>query len=454
MASSQRLDADRPVVVIGAGWAGLAAAHELRRAGVPVVVLEHAPTPGGRTFSFFDPASGEMLDNGEHVLLGLCTAFARLLDEAGLGSAVAWQGLRIPVRAGRRGDGLLYSKRLPGRWHLAPALLRYSLLSLADRMRVLQAGARLARPLPAPQLDTITFADWLRDHHHSVEGIHDFWDLVGTAVFNARSDQVSAELAAETFGLLMRSGWRGGRLGLFTRPLGDLSQAYSHHLKERLGVRFEFGQRAEQILTEGGRVHAVATRSGKLIAARAVVAAVPHDRFAALIARSGLTTRVNVPALAWSPILNVYLFYSERVFHGTVAALPDVWGAFVFNRGRLLHGVDSANDGRALVASISAADGLSGRRGRDIADTVNVTLAQSLGIPPASYAKAVWQPHATFLAAPGTHRARPSTITAVPGLFIAGDWTNTGWPACLEGAVRSGITAAMACRSPAGGVRP
>ncbi len=443
MASSQRLGGELPVVVIGAGWAGLAAARELRRHGVPVVVLEHARRPGGRTFSFADPVSGELLDNGEHVLLGLCTAFTRLLDEAGLDSAITWQELHIPVRTSRRGDGVLYSKRLPGPWHLAPALLRYSLLSMTERMCVLQAGARLASPLSASQLDAVTFADWLQSHRQPARGIHDFWDLVGAAVFNARSGQLSAQLATETFGRLIRSGWHGGKLGLFTRPLGELSQAYGHYL-ERLGVRFEFGQSAEQVLTEGGLVHAVATRSGKVIAARAVVSAVPHDRFAALIARSQLAKLVNVPSLAWSPIVNVYLFYSERVFDGTVVALPDVWGAFIFNRGRLLHGVDSADDGRRLVASISAADGLRGHRGGDLAHSINLKVAESLAIPLAGYAKTIWQPNATFLGEPGTSRSRPGTTTAVPGLFIAGDWTHTGWPACLEGAVRSGAAAGAA----------
>ncbi|MBX5436624.1 MAG: FAD-dependent oxidoreductase [Alicyclobacillaceae bacterium] len=442
------------IVIVGAGWAGLAAAWEISRRsaggeghGRPEIwLVERAPRPGGRAFSFRDRATGLELDNGQHVLLGCCDQFVHFLQEIGLGAAVRFQDLLdIPVFAGGRWERLA-SARLPGPLHLLRLLTQYRHLSLADRWRLL----RVVRPLQRPdhrQRDNMSFADWLALQGQSARAVERLWDLVGVAVLNGRADQVSAGLALESFRIGVISGWRAARLGYLTIPLGYAARAAAEALQAR-GVHVLFHQAVDEVLVESGRVKGVRIRRGPTLEADAVVAAVPHDALYKLLPPAWRLHEAFAQSarLAWSPILNVYLLYDQPVFHEEVAAFCGGVVQFVFNRGRLLGEPDL--DGRWLSVSLSAAGGLRNWPAAKVIDRVDEELRRTFPRPASGarclHAATVWQPRATFLAAPGTWRLRPPPKSPVSGLFLAGDWTDTGWPACLEGAVRSGRRAAEA----------
>jgi squalene-associated FAD-dependent desaturase len=446
MAKADCLSVTR-VVVIGAGWAGLAAALALsrERSGLEVTVIERSRRAGGRAFSFQDPKSGRWLDNGQHVLLGCCSEFVACLQEIGMGDAVWFQPLlHIPVyRDGRW--SWLSSRRWPGPLHLLPALLGYGHLSLRDRLRVL----RLAVPLAIAdtrKADEQSFADWLAAHGQRVDAIARLWELIGVAVLNACATEVSAGLAVQALRMGVMNGWQAARLGYFSRPLGFLADRAVRVLKDR-GVRVMLGNGVRSVESERGKVVGVRLQDGTILPADAVIAAVPHDVLNRLLpGQNAAPTSMGTAAqLPWSPILNLYLLYDRPLMKGEVAAFADGFCQFVFNRGRLL-GEDEL-DGRWLSVSISAADAYRSQAPERLIARADAELKQAFagaGVGAARLVSAVpvWQTRATFLAKPGSWTKRPSYRGAISGLFLAGDWTDTGWPACLEGAVRSGRAAA------------
>ena len=430
------------VVVVGGGWAGMSAARELAQNGASVTLFERQSYVGGRAFSFFDPATGRVLDNGQHVLLGCCAETVRLLRDIGQADAVKFQeALEIPVFA----DGVwtrLYSHpRFRGPTHLLPGLVGYRALSLSDRVRAMAIGLRMLQLRDRQALDRRTFAEWLRQHGQSETAIERLWDLVGVSVLNCHADQLSAFEALNAFAIGVLPGHEAARLGFFVKPLADLAAALRSDLEAK-GVSLHLGTAVKGLMVQSGRVTGVRVQDHVVPAAR-VIAAVPHDALGRMVP-SGAS--VLLPGFEWSGILNWYLRFAEPVWQGTVFALADAPSPFVFNRGRIFD-PGGADDGRLLAVSVSDSPMAPGDGRRALIAQLRRTLAEAL--PAINEVKllgdrVVVQPHATFRARPGSAGARPQTRTGVEGLYLAGDWTASGWPASLEGAVRSGQSAAAA----------
>ncbi|GLV13216.1 phytoene dehydrogenase [Alicyclobacillus hesperidum] len=436
------------IVIIGAGWAGIATAEALLSKGINpkrIVLLERTPYPGGRAFSFVDRETGLALDNGQHVLLGCCDRFIALLKRLDVRSGYRLQPLLdIPVYH----DGQMSriaSKRLVGPLHLLPALLAYRHLSPSERASTLAGALAFMRPR-AEKLDAVSFAKWLQSTGQSDTAIRLVWDLVGTAILNGHAGEISAGLAAHSFHIGFMRGWQPARLGLFTRPLGDLARDAIDRLVAR-GVTIRYSTYVERVQVAKNKVCGLSLRDGSFVATEQVVSTVPHDALLRVLPDewAGKEPFHGIAKLRWSPILNVFLNYDRQVLAEDVFAATDFDGMFVFNRGRLLP--DSGQDGRWLSVSISAADRFRDWTHQEIIRGVQEAIGKACKDARDAKllaAKVVWQPKATFLAEPGTWHLRPQTVTPITGLFLAGDWTRTDWPACLEGAVRSGETAALA----------
>lgn len=433
------------VLVVGAGWAGMAAAWALCRQGASVTLVDARHYPGGRAFSFRDPVTGLWLDNGQHVLLGCCTAVQDLLAEIGESEAVTFDRLNLPVHCGGRW-WRIQSRPWPGPLHIVPALLGYGPLSLRERLAAVRVGGVLRRAGRAETLDGESFQAWLARHGQSPAAIGRLWDLVGVSVLNAHADAVSAGQAVAAFRLGVVAGWQAARLGLFRKPLGILAERMAAHLRAQ-GVELRLGGTAREFLWRDGRV--IGVRVGEeTLSADAVIAAVPARALAALLGASpseagARAVREAATGLAVSPIVNVYLVYDRPVMDKAFFAVADRVSQFVFNRGRLLD-PGSEWDGRFIAVSISGARDLRDRRGR-LGRTVAEEMAEILpraGTAHLTRVREVWQPEATFWARPGTWELRTAGGAMAPGLAVAGDWTDTGWPASLESAVRSGNAAA------------
>lgn len=435
-----------PVAVVGAGLAGLTAALDLARAGRRVLLIERRPYAGGKAFSFRDPIDGAELDNGQHVTMRCCTALHALLEQVGAAGLVRYQpALRVPVldpRSGRAG-AILSAPRLPAPFHLAPSILRYPHLGMVEKAalgRALAPMARIARrggALP----DDETFAGWLRRHGQGERAIAEFWDLIIRPTCNDRSDAVSAAQAFQVFRDGFLADPHAADIGLFQGGLSAISDAVLRRFAEHGGQTL-FECRARGVGTaESGALRVELGGAGPIEAA-AIVLALPPAAAAALLPAEW-RARGPFDALdrfATSPIVNVHMRWDREIAAEPITAVLDDRLQFVFAR-------PAPEGGQWLTASLSAAREQAAMPQEEVAADAERAVR---GAWPAARGAALvrWrvikERDATFRPLPGIAAARPGPATPIPGLVLAGAWTDTGWPATLESAVRSGRAAAAA----------
>ncbi|WP_217915026.1 hydroxysqualene dehydroxylase HpnE [Miltoncostaea marina] len=425
------------IVVCGGGLAGVAAACEAALRGAEVTLVERRPFLGGRAFSFTDPASGREVDNGQHVYLGCCPAYIGLLRLLGtLGRTTLQPRLRAPVRDrdGRR--GVLAAAPLPPPLHLGASFAAYPHLSAREKAAALRALAVLTAlpPGPTDRLDERTFADWLRDHGQGERAIARFWDLIVLPTCNDRSDRVSAALAAFVFQRGVLRSTRGSAIGWSRVGLTRLVDPAARAFLEARGGRVLTGRAVERADGDG-----VALRDGERLPADGVVLALPPER-----ARAAAPEALPAdPALGASPIVNVHLWYDRPVMDEPFTAVVDGPAQWIFNRSAM--GAVAREGEHHVAVSMSGARREVGVPRERLAAELRAELDHVL---PASRraelvaSAVVKEPRATFAQGPGQAARRPGTATALARVALAGAWTATGWPATMEGAVRSGILAA------------
>jgi len=453
----------RRVAVIGGGLAGITAALRLADAGREVTLYERRTVLGGLTHSF---RRGELdVDNGQHVFLRCCTSYRALLDRLGVAGKVALQRrLDIPIRsplaareASRersRSRGVaeastptqarLRRTALPAPLHLGASLMRYPLLDAGQRLRFIRAALALRRvDRTDPATDARAFGDWLREHGQDARTVAAMWDLVGIATLNAPAERASLALAAMVFqvGLLTDAG--AADIGWSLVPLGELhGEAASRCLREA-GARVVTGNRVGRIEPRGhGWLVGV---GGEEHVVDQVVLAVPPPVAEGLLPPGSVPMPPGWSArLGSSPIVNAHVVLDRRVMSEPFVAGVGTPVQWVFDR-TVQSGLTGG--GQYLAMSLSAAD--------ELIDVPVGTLRERLLpelvalLPQAASATVLdffvsRERHATFRPEPGSGALRPRTRAAVPGLFLAGAWTDTGWPATMEGAVRSGDAAAEA----------
>ena len=431
---------DPPVAIVGGGLAGIAAALALGEAGHQVTVYEARPRLGGATHSF--DRGGLTVDNGQHVFLRCCTAYRGLLDRLGTTDRVHLQDrfdVRVLTPSGRRGR--LRRTALPGPLHLLPALATYSLLRPADRVRAVRASLALRGLDPAdPALDRIDLGTWLAAHGQRGPARRALWDLLAVAALNIRSEDAALGAAAMVFRTALLGRADAADLGVPAAPLGELhGTAAQDAVKRRSGeVRL-----SAKVTAVGPGTSVVV--GGTWIEASAVVVAVPHDQAARIVPRAAAPDRDRWAVLSASPIVNVHVVYDRPVTGLPFAAAVDSPVQWVFDKTA----VAGLDDGQYLTVSVSAAD-------RWIDAPVAALRAEFLPalerlFPAARRARirdffVTRERRATFRQCPGSGALRPAAATRWPGLYLAGAWTDTGWPDTMEGAVRSGLEAARLVR--------
>ncbi len=423
------------VVVVGGGFAGFAAACRLAGDGVDVALFERAPRLGGRCASF--EHEGETLDYGQHILMSCCTAATGFLERIGAEPTVSFQDyLSIPILC--EGERIVIrSAPLPGILHLLPSLLRYRPLSFGERLAALRAGAALS----VGRRGDATFGAWLARHGQNERTVRRLWNPVSIAALNAPADRVSVAAARKVF----RDGFfqpDGASIGLFTSPLGSIFDAARKYVEARGGLA-EVGAGVSRVLFDRGRAVGVELDDGRSIDAEAVVSAVPPDALERLAGGRPELTHVLEAAgrLEWAPIVNVHLWLDRPALADEFAIAVDSPVQAVFDVGKLHEKCGSTH----LVLSQSAADAWVDRADAEVVDNLTTALREVLPVVrDAEIRRSLVIRHreATFVPAPGSDALRPAARTPIDGLFLAGDWTATGWPSTIEGAVRSGIGAA------------
>ena len=429
------------VAVVGGGLAGLAAALACADAGARVTLIESRPRLGGATWSF--RRHGAWFDNGQHVFLRCCTEYRRFLDRLGVSRHVFLQSrLDVPVISpSGRTARLRRSVRLPAPLHLGAALAGYRHLSRRDRVRLFPAALALRNVDPgAPGSDQETFGQWLAARGQSAAAVECLWDLITLPTVNLPAAEASLAMAAKVFrtGLLEEAG--AADIGWSRLPLGQLHGEAGREAVEAAGGRVRLRTPVAAVEPGASSVRVVTT-GGHAAEYDGVVVAVPHDKVDGLLPPRTVPLQSRLAELGTSPVVNVHVLYDRRVTDHALLAAVDSPVQWVFDHTEPA-GLDR---GQALTVSLSAADAHLGRPAAALADHVVGELARLL--PGATTARVehtvVTREHAaTFRAVPGTGALRPGPATAHPRVCVAGAWTDTGWPATMEGAVRSGSAAA------------
>jgi squalene-associated FAD-dependent desaturase len=439
--------------VVGGGLAGIAAALSAADAGAEVVLIERRPTLGGLTSSI--QHNGLSFDNGQHVFLRCCTEYLAFLERIGAAEQVYLQPrLDVPVLApdGRRAT--ISRNALPAPFHLAVSLAKYRHLSLGERARLMRAALALRRLDPEDRsLDEVSFADWLQRHGQSARAIDRLWNLIALPTLNVSAQDASLALAVKVFrvGLLDQSD--GADMGWSKVPLAQLHGANALRALDAAGVDTHLNAAASSIERNSTGSFVIGAADNGLAVDAVIVATSPRA-----LASFGVPSGASIAeGLGASPIVNVHLVLDRRVTELAMAAVIDSPIEYLFDRTES-SGVTS---GQCLVLSLSAADRYLGVGSPEL---VSMFLAALRDLFPAAReaqlvdALVTRERAATFRASPGTNAFRPAMTTEVPGIFLAGAWCDTGWPATMEGAVRSGNQAASEAlaylsESPVNGVR-
>jgi squalene-associated FAD-dependent desaturase len=394
------------VAVVGGGLAGLAAALELVDAGQEVTLFEARPTLGGAVQTLpereGDPAPPP--DNGQHIALGCFTEYLRFLDRVGEGSSFLRTRLGLPV-VDENGRFATIAPSLP-------ALLRYAHLPARDRLRIplVTARCRTAKAEPGE-----TFGSVLRRLGASDAAIDRFWDVFIRPALNLRADEVDAEAGLFTVRTALLGPRKNSDLILPTKPLGWM---HGDAAGRALGARVRLERRVDSL---------------DELDADAIVLAVPPRESARLLGEPG-------PALEDSPIVSVHLWFDQPILDVPLAALLGTDAHWVFDRGRLLGHAPRAV-GQYLTVVSSGVPELLEVRGRQLVETIAAQLTERLGEAELLWSRVSREPYATIALRPGVVRA--GVETSRPNVARAGTWTDTGWPATMESAIRSGRAAAQ-----------
>ena len=453
-------------VVIGGGLAGLTAAIELAASGAQVTVLEARPRLGGATCSF--SRDGLTIDTGQHVFLRCCTAYQDLLAKLGMTAHAPIQP-RFDVTvlapgakaAGVRGDGSprprtarLRRSALPSPLHMLPALLRYPFLNLNERSVVSRASLAMRRVDPAdPAVDAQRFGDWLAAHGQSENARRALWDLFAVSALNINGDDASLALAA----IVVKTGLLGAKdaadIGVPAIPLGELHGDAAARLLSGLGAQVMLNTKVASIEPQPAgfliRPARAADSVDPDISTDVVVLAVPPEQAAKLIPAGALPeeTVAGWSSLGASPIVNIHVIYDRKVMDLPFVAAVKSPVQWIFDRTEIsgLAANEQAKGHQYLALSQSAGDEWVDMPVARLRDIFVPALAELL--PAARDANVAEffvtrERRATFRQVPGTAAFRPVSETKLPGLVLAGAWTDTGWPDTMEGAVRSGLAAA------------
>jgi squalene-associated FAD-dependent desaturase len=437
-------------VVIGAGFAGLSAAVRLARGGARVLVLEARGRLGGRATAFPDRETGELVDNGQHILLGCYAETFTFLGDIGALDRVRMQpqlAVTMIDRAGRRSR--LTCPALPAPFHMVAGILDWDALSWTDRLSVLgmavplrnarrelQPGATAKAASPGE-----TVENWLIRNGQTPRLREMLWDPLALAALNQSPQQAAAPVFARVLAEMFGDDPRAAAIALPVKPLHLMYAEPARQFIEQADGMVRTGATAT-IKVHGDAVVAVES-SGEQWSANRVIAAVPWYAMADLFegeppALADVIDRAR--RMSSSPIVTVNLWFDRGVMDEPFIGLPGRAMQWVFDKrlvfdGELSHLSMVSSGALSSVGLTNMA--LVAQAHAEILDAMPESRAARL-----TGATVVREPRATFSLAPG-EPARPSTETAVRGLLLAGDWIDTGLPATIESAVRSGHRAAQ-----------
>jgi squalene-associated FAD-dependent desaturase len=411
------------VIVVGGGLAGLATAAALGSTGFDVDLFEARAFLGGRATSYpAGPENTEIIDNCQHVLLRCCVNLLDLYRRLDVDRDITFHKEFYFLEPGGR-MSLLRAGNLPKPLHFAESFLKMSCLNLGDKISLARGLRALERERRRPDLDQISMLDWLREKKQTPRAIERFWRQVLVSAINEELDRMAASHGFQVFWLGFLASKNSYEMGIPNVPLGALygSEAW----KRFPGVRIHLRSTVESLDEKGAVVN------GEKHQADYYVSSAPFERLAAM------APQLHPPKFEHSPITGIHLWFDRTVTKLPHAVLLDRTVQWMFNK----------DAGRYVQLVVSASRSLLEMPRNEVIDLGVRELREFF--PAAREAQllkahVVKEVRATFSAAPGLEAKRPGARTKYPNVFLAGDWTRSGWPATMEGAVRSGYLAAEA----------
>jgi zeta-carotene desaturase len=447
----------KTVTVIGGGVAGMSAACALAETGFRVQLVERRGYLGGRASSYLHPGVNEVIDNCQHVLFGCCTNLIGFYRRIGAFDKIHWTSDMIMIEPGGRRSTLRPTPLLPAPLHGLPRLLTSSAFSMEDKLSLARAFRAMLRPVPADSTETL--AEWLARHRQSSGAIERFWKLVIASALNAEIESIAVPYAAKVIRELFMNSAEAGRMGINTVPLSQLyagveplltQHASSVHLNSNV-ERLEWDEQVS--------VWTVITRAEKLVSDY-IVLALPFEAMGKLLPH--LPPAEGAEVLAgqiahhehW-PISSAHLWFDREITDLDHAVMLDREVHWLFNRSKLQPWRKTS--GSYIEVEVSASRVFAARERNDaIALTLRELAEFFPAVKLAKLVKAalVKEVRATFGVPPGIDANRPAAAQSPwPSVFLAGDWTATGWPSTMESAARSGHLAAEAVCAEAGEAR-
>ena len=446
------------MIVIGGGLAGLSAGVALAEAGWHVRLFEQRPFLGGRATSYVLP-DGEHVDNCQHVTLGCCTNLEDFYRRVGAQDKIKYFD-RLLFQDPQGHTGAMQAGLLPAPLHMMGSFLTFSPLTMADKKSIASALLDILRGKGhTADLDEpggISMLEWLRRRKQTRGAIERFWRVVLVSALDEELDRTDARFGVDVFWKGFLSNRTGYRMGVPAVPLAELYDGCKAEI-ERRGGEVNLRMPVRAIHYRNGAVESVEFDGGRQESAEAYVFAVPHEALAELLPAE---IKQQEPSLAHleniqvSPITGVHFWFDREVMQEPFVTLLDTTTQWIFNKTALYAGRNGGGEkGQYLQLVISASYNLLQKPRQEIIDLCLAEVRQAL--PAAREAKllkatVIKEAAATFSPQPGVDRWRPRQQTSVRGMFLAGDWTDTGWPATMEGAVRSGYFAAEAVLRVAG----
>ena len=436
------------VAVVGGGLAGLAAGCALSSSGFKVTLFERRPYLGGRASSYEHPGTGEVVDNCQHVLLGCCTNLIEFYRRIGVEDRIRWYDRLTFLEPGGRAS-IIGPSPLPAPLHTAPAFLRADCLDLADKVSIARAMMALAPRAPGDNGES--FLGWLRRHGQTERAIERFWKTILVSALNEEVDRVSVTYAAQVVRESFLKSSAAGRMGVPTVPLTDLYGAAGNYIASK-GGEVRLRSSAESFRAEPLKIQLGI--NGDTSPYDYLVLALPFDGLARVLPDSSTSDglRQMLDRFDSSPITGIHLWFDREISDLDHAVLLDRTIQWMFHKSRLLDREQNGN-GSYVELVVSSSKALVEKSRGDIVEMAVRELreffpaARGANLLKSTVIKEV---HATYSPRPGVDTYRPRPETAWPRVFLAGDWTATGWPATMEGAVRSGFQAAESVAHVAG----
>jgi squalene-associated FAD-dependent desaturase len=434
------------VTIVGAGLAGLSAGCALADAGYKVTLLERRPYVGGRASSYQHPGTNEIVDNCQHVLLGCCTNLLDLYDRFGARDKINWYDRLTFIEPGGRQSVIHPSPGFPAPFHAAPSFLSAKSLSFQDKNAISRVMLKLMRGLP---LDTSEdFLSWLKRHGQTDRAIERFWKVVLVSALNEDLDRTSVHYAAQVFRESFLKSAAAGRMGVPTVPLTELYSAGVDYIQAR-GGQVHLRCAAESIEPHANGV-TIKAGDQSFTTDYAILAA-PYNVLGNLLPDTPETAplRADLAKFESSPITGIHLWFDREITDLPHAVLLDRTIQWMFQKSKLQNRHQNGQEGIGsyIELVVSSSKSIVETRKQEIIDLALKELAEFFpAVREAKLLKSavIKEVFATYSALPLSDAYRPPTQTAWPRIFLAGDWTRTGWPATMEGAVRSGYIAAEA----------